>query len=163
MTVQQRETSYTRLLGTYKVAPTAAASCPGKIFVIFSMYAKHSNLPQHQKMLEKFQSFDIPGAQWFKIKLRSEIVGHHLWIIIDPFSNVLDLRNLQEQVKKTFCFKCSSDLSLQCTVRINCSRDLQILGLKSPKLFLITWTISSHSRLEQFSKQNFIFLFTWDS
>jgi hypothetical protein len=64
------------------------------------MYAKHSNLPQYQKMLEKFQSFDIPGAQWFKIELRSEIVGHHLWIIIDPFSNVLDLRNLQEQVKK---------------------------------------------------------------
>ena len=48
------------VLGT-KVAP--ATSCPGEIFVIFSTYAKHSNLPQYQKMLENFQSFDIPGKQ----------------------------------------------------------------------------------------------------
>ena len=51
-------------------------------------------------------------------------------------SNVLDLRNLQEQVKKVFCFKHSSDLSFQ-----------------FQKVFSLTRTFFSQLRSEQFWKQ----------
>ena len=45
------------------------------------------------------------------------------------FSNLLDLRNLQEQVKKAFCYQ---TLFWQFTVWINCSFDLKIFAnLKS--------------------------------
>ena len=53
--------------------------------------------------------------------------------------DLLDLRNLQEQVKKAFCYQ---KLFRPFTVRINCSSDrekcLQILGLQPriSKLFL---------------------------
>ena len=50
-------------------------------------------------------------------------------------SNLLDLRNLQEQVKKAFCYQ---KLFWPFTVWINCSKFLQILGLQPriSKVFL---------------------------
>ena len=41
------------------------------------------------------------------------------------FSNVLDLRNLQEQVKKAFCYQ---KLFWSFTVWINCSSDLKVFA-----------------------------------
>ena len=63
-------------------------------------------------------------------------------------SSIFDLRTLQEQVKKTFCFKSSSDLQTFC--------NFSTLSLEFQKFFLISRTISSHSRSEQFWKQNTI-------
>ena len=57
-------------------------------------------------------------------------------------SKLLDLRNIQEQVKKAFCYQ---KLFWPFTVWINCSCDL-----KHFKFFSITRTIFSHSRSEQF-------------
>ena len=61
------------------------------------------------------------------------------------------MRNLQEQVKKAFCFKNWSDLSL---FRINCSSYLY--SRLNQKFFSINGTIFSHSKSEQFWKQNTI-------
>ena len=44
--------------------------------------------------------------------------------------NILDLRNLQEQVKKTFCFKICSDLAF--TVWMNYSSDLKNVANSRP-------------------------------
>ena len=55
---------------------------------------------------------------------------------------LLDLRNLQEQVKKAFCYH---KLFWPFTVWINCSCDLEFQNV-----FSITRTIFSHSRSEQF-------------
>ena len=55
------------------------------------------------------------------------------------------LRNLQEQVKKAFCYQ---KLFWPFTVWTNCSSDL--------KFFLITRTFFSHSRSKQFWRQNTI-------
>ena len=67
-------------------------------------------------------------------------------------SNLLDMRNLQEQVKKHSVIKNCSDLS----VWINCSSDL--------KMFENSWPSASNfksffsfCRSKQFSKQNTIF------
>ena len=60
-------------------------------------------------------------------------------------SNFLDRRNLQEQVKKVFCY---IKLFWPFTVWINCFIDL--------KTFLENRTTSSHSRSEQFGQQNTI-------
>ena len=62
-------------------------------------------------------------------------------------SNLSYLRNLQEQVKKAFCYQ---KLFWSFTVRTNCSSDL--------KIFSITRTIFSHNRSEQFLKQHTIYL-----
>ena len=76
------------------------------------------------------------------------------------FSNVLDLRNLQEQAKKHSVSKTVlNDLSLF-TVQIHCSSDLKLLwkflafSLEFQKKFSITRTFFSHSESEQFWKQN---------
>jgi hypothetical protein len=50
-------------------------------------------------------------------------------------SNLLDLRNLQEEVKKALCYQ---TLFSPFTVRINCSSDLKI-----SKVFLNHWNIFS--------------------
>jgi hypothetical protein len=71
-------------------------------------------------------------------------------------SNILDLRNLQEQVKKAFSFKNWSDLSLFEWIVLVISKNLQILGLQPQKFFSITRTICYHSRSKQFWKQNTI-------
>ena len=78
-------------------------------------------------------------------------------------SNLLDLRNLQEQFKKIFCYQ---KLFWPFTVWINCSSDLKMfaISLKFQKFFSITRTIFSRSRSEQFWWRNtkivklFIFL-----
>ena len=60
------------------------------------------------------------------------------------------MRNLQEQVKKAFCFK-------NFTVWKNWSQNfckLSAFSLEFQKFFSITRTIFSHSRSEQFWKQN---------
>ena len=61
-------------------------------------------------------------------------------------SNLLDLRNLQEQVKKAFCYH---KLFWTFTVWINCSSDLKCFSRSLEQFF-------SHSRSKQFSKQNTI-------
>ena len=72
-------------------------------------------------------------------------------------SILLDMRNLQEQVKRAFCYQ---KLFWPFTVWINCSRDLKnfanCLQPQISKVFLITRTIFSHSRTEQFWYQNTI-------
>ena len=68
-------------------------------------------------------------------------------------SNLLDMRNLQEQVKKAFCYE---KLFWPFTVRTNCSSDRKFFckfsafSLEFQKFFSITRTIFSHSRSEQF-------------
>ena len=59
-------------------------------------------------------------------------------------SNLLDMRNLQEQVKKAFCYQ---KLFWPFTVWINCSRDLKFFGNSRPSAS----NFKSFSRfLEQF-------------
>ena len=68
-------------------------------------------------------------------------------------SNSLDMRNLQEQVKKAFCYQ---KLFWPFTVWINCPSDLKNFANSRPsafdfqKFFSITKTIFSHCRSEQF-------------
>jgi hypothetical protein len=62
-------------------------------------------------------------------------------------SNILEMRNLQEQVKKAFCYQ---ELFWIFTVWLDCSSDL--------KNFPITRPIFSHSWSEQFRWQNTISL-----
>ena len=72
------------------------------------------------------------------------------------FSNVFDLKNLQEQVKKGFHFKHFIALSLFEYVDLIISKILQILSLQ-PWIFFffsITGTFFSNSRSEEFWKQN---------
>ena len=65
------------------------------------------------------------------------------------WSNLIDLRNLQEQVKKAFCYQ---QLFWPFTVWINCTSDLKIFtnssafSLKFQKVFSITRTIFSQVR-----------------
>ena len=55
-------------------------------------------------------------------------------------SNQLHLRNLQEQIRKVFWFKNSSDLALFEKIVLVISKKLQILGLQPPpKVFLNHW------------------------
>ena len=69
--------------------------------------------------------------------------------------NLLDMRNLHEQVKKAFCYQ---KLFWPFTVWINCSSDLKTFSnsrqlkfeANFKSFFLITRTIFSHSRSEQF-------------
>ena len=70
-------------------------------------------------------------------------------------SNFLDLRNLQEQVKKAFCYQ---KLFWPFTVWINCSSDLKIfensrLSASNFKSFSRSLEQFSHSRSEQYWKQ----------
>ena len=61
-----------------------------------------------------------------------------------------------EQVKKAFCFRNSTDLSLFEKIVLAISKFLKILGLQ-PQIsnnFLYPLTTFSHSRSEQFVKQN---------
>ena len=68
-------------------------------------------------------------------------------------SNLSDMRNLQEQVKKAFCYQ---KLFWPFTAWIHCSSDLKnfakflTLSLEFQKFFSITRTFFSHSRSEQF-------------
>ena len=63
-------------------------------------------------------------------------------------SNFLDVRNLQKQVKKAFCYQ---KLFWPFTVWINCSSDLKNFeNSKFQKFFSITRTIFSHSKSEQY-------------
>ena len=70
-------------------------------------------------------------------------------------SNLLDLRNLWEQVKKAVCYQ---KLFCPFTVWINCFSDLKNFANSWPsasnfkRIFSITKTIFSHSRSEQFLK-----------
>ena len=66
------------------------------------------------------------------------------------------MRNLQEQVKKAFCYQTFCDFSLFEQIVLVISKFLQILDLQPriSKVFSITRTIFSHSRSEQFLKQN---------
>ena len=71
------------------------------------------------------------------------------------FSNLLDMRNLQQQVKKAFCYQQSlcQQLFWPFTVWVNCSSDLKIFVYSRPsasKFFSITRTFFSHSSSEQF-------------
>ena len=69
-------------------------------------------------------------------------------------SNLLDMRNFQEQGKKTFYYQ---KLFQPLTVWINCFSDpifsckFSAFGLGFQKFFMINWTIFSHNRSEQFS------------
>ena len=58
-------------------------------------------------------------------------------------SNVLDVRNLQEQVSKTFC---NQNLFWHFAVWINYSSDLKNFSLELKKFLSITRTIFSHSK-----------------
>ena len=84
-------------------------------------------------------------------------------------SNLLDMRNLQEQVKKAFCYQklfwpitawinCSSDLNIFANSRPSASNFKKISRSLKPKIqqsaVFLTKTVSSHSRSEQFPKQN---------
>ena len=70
--------------------------------------------------------------------------------------NLLDTGNLQEQVKKAFCYQ---KLFWPFTVRTNCSSDLKFFANSWPSVLnfksfsLITRTIFSHSRSEQFGNK----------
>ena len=78
--------------------------------------------------------------------------------------NVLDMRNLQEGVKKAFCLKLYL-FTFHCSNKLIYSYNLQILGFQPhiSRVFLNHQKISFiiHSRLEQFWKQNTIFLKTF--
>ena len=73
-------------------------------------------------------------------------------------SNLLDLRNLQNKLRKHSVTKNYSDLSLFEEIVLVISKNFQILGLQPriSKVFLIIWTIFSHSKSEQFWQQNTI-------
>ena len=78
------------------------------------------------------------------------------WIIHYNCSNESDQRNLQDHVKKVFCFK-------NCFyIWINCPGDLKNLANSRPsasnskKFFSFTRTIFSPSRSEPFWKQNLL-------
>jgi hypothetical protein len=84
-------------------------------------------------------------------------------------SNLSDRRNLQEQVKKAFCYQ---KLFWPFNVWINFSSDLKktckfsAFSLEFQKIFLITKTIFSHSRSENFGNKipilhAMIFLFVY--
>ena len=76
---------------------------------------------------------------WEKTCVVALLVGFWIPIIFSKLdSNVFDLRNLQEQVKKAFCFKNCTDLSLFVKNVLVISKFLQTL------------------RSEQFLKQNTI-------
>ena len=100
-----------------------------------------------------------PSASNFKKKSKS--LEYFFSNLNSNCSNVLDLRNLKEQVKKAFCFKHCTDLSLFKQIVLVISKILQILGLQPwlSKVFLISRIFFSHSRSEQFWKQNTITLF----
>jgi hypothetical protein len=51
-------------------------------------------------------------------------------------SNLLDLRNLQKQVEKAFCFKKKSYFSLFEQTDLVISKNLKILSLQYSKVFL---------------------------
>ena len=61
--------------------------------------------------------------------------------------------NLQEQVKKAFCYLNFSDLSLFEKIVLEISKFLQILGLQPQKKFSITRTFFSYSRSEQYGNK----------
>ena len=72
-----------------------------------------------------------------------------------------DLRNLQEQVKKAFCYQ---KLFWPFTVWINCSRDLKNFANSRPSpsnfksFFFITWTIFLTVSQNKFGKVHVIFV-----
>ena len=74
-------------------------------------------------------------------------------LILINCCNILDMRNLQEQVNKAFCFQ---KLFWSFTVWMNCSNDhknfenSQASSSNLESFFLITRTIFSHNRSEQF-------------
>jgi hypothetical protein len=69
------------------------------------------------------------------------------------FFHVLDLRNLQEKVKKAFCLKNCTDLSRFKLMATVISKVLQILSLQPEfqKLFSITRTILETNTVSNFS------------
>ena len=98
------------------------------------------------ELVRTFWIFEFYTILWYKFqkfKKWKKILGYALgkipfltfpacFSISQKFSNLnyncskfWDLRNLQEQVKKTFCFE-------NCSVRINCSSDLKILQNSQP-------------------------------
>ena len=81
------------------------------------------------------------------------------WIIIVS----IILRNLQEEVKKTFGIKNCTDLLLleQLFLVITQFCKFSAFCIKVQKFFWINRTILSNSRTEQFWKQNTISLKTW--
>ena len=81
-------------------------------------------------------------------------------------SNLLDMRNLQEQVKKAFCYQKNSDISL---FELNCSSDLKVFqtpnfSRKFQKFFLITriffLTLGQHNFGNKIPNNFFLWLFS---
>ena len=95
------------------------------------------------------QTYFLTFLAWFSIPIIFSNLN-------SDCSKVLDLRNLQEQVKKAFCFKNWSDLDF--TVQINFANS-QAFSVEFQKFFFITRTIFIHNRLGKFWKQNTIFKF----
>ena len=66
---------------------------------------------------------------------------------LEHLSNIDEMRNLQEQVKKAFCYQ---NFFWPFTVWINCFWKFSAFSFEFQKFFSITRTIFSQSRSEQF-------------
>ena len=98
--------------------------------------------------------------QWNIFWLFLQVSESQLFFSNLTCSNVLDLRNLQEQVKKAFRFKNCNDCHCLNKLFYWSKRfcKFSALSLEFRKIFMITTSIFSHSRSEQFWKQNTITL-----
>ena len=73
----------------------------------------HSKLVQHDSVQKKLYFLTFPACFWIPIIFSN---------MISNCSNLLGMKNLQEQVKKAFCYQ---KLFWPFTVWINCSSDLK--------------------------------------
>ena len=94
---------------------------------------------------------DHPNYQW---KWVESYFSNLLCMLLNPSifpnsnsncSNLLDMTNLQEQVKKGFCFKNWSDLSVFEWIILVISKILQIFGLQPRSLEQFLFTVGQNN------------------